>query len=125
MEELFKDFFNASELETFKHVYPDVIDVEGLRKYGDVEVAEAEDGDFIVKTVTFTNFDKTVTFTREHKYYKYRISEERIKELKRLMLLAADEDTGEGYRRAAKIKKEIDALLITPLTVTQVEPTRS
>lgn len=107
------DLFTADELAAYQHVFPDGINIEALQKLGNVEVTEAEKDDVITKTITFTSFDGVTNFVKVKSYYKYKIGEERIKELRRLMFLAAGEDSVDGYQRAAKIKKQIEALLIT------------
>lgn len=107
------DLFSPEELNAYQHVFPDGVNIAALQKLGNVEVVESEKDDVITKTITFESFDGQTTFVKEKSYYKYKIGEERIKELRRLMFLAADEDTVDGYKRAAKIKNQIEELKIT------------
>lgn len=113
MKDQFRTLFTPAEIEAFNHVFVDGVDVDGLKNYGNVEITETEKDDVVTRIITFTSFDGETNFTKQQSYYKYNASKRRVNELRSAMNLAAQEDTVEGYKRAAKIKNTLDTLLLT------------
>lgn len=106
--------FSPEELAIFSNLLPEGVDIDGLKKLGTVIVEDVQNKHgTITKTIKFETFDKTLSFVKEHTFAKYKANITKVEDLIKLMNLAANEDTVDGYKRAAKIKNTLDTLLLT------------
>lgn len=104
--EFLETLFNTQELKAFDCVTNSTVDVEKLKKTGDVTVVkETEDG-FVTEAITYTSFDGKVQFTKIIGYPEAKAYEQEITRLNELIQAAV---AREDYELAAKYKSEKEA----------------
>lgn len=113
MKDLIRTLFTPEELAVYANVFPDGVDVEGLKKLGTVTITDTDQDNIILKRIDFTSFDGSITFTKERSIYKYKAETQKITDFKQAIAKCVAEDTGDSYRRAARLKAQMDTLLLT------------
>lgn len=108
-EQLADNLFSKEELMALDHLSFNEVDIEELKKTGDVTVSKAMQKDGTVREIVdYKSFDKKVSFS---KTIMYRDTEtHKINSLNELMQVAIE---SENYEEAAVCKAKIEALTNT------------
>lgn len=108
IRESIDDLFTPEELAIYDNVTPSAIDIEALKKTGNITVAKQRENGMIIETINYTSFDGKVAFTKVQSYYERDELQEKVNQLNELTDAAVKR---EDYESAAKFTNEKKSLI--------------